>query len=267
MAVIKCEFYSCSLSRTVEFTAVIPNDIPDFPLIELPPNPAFDRPAKTIYLLHGHGGRNTDWLYNSALPQIAGMFNVNFVMPAGENWFYTDSEMSDRNYCKFVGEELVNYTRKLFGFSEKKEDTFIGGYSMGGYGALHVGLSYPDTFEKIMALSNALIVHEVADMKPGSDNGVANYEYYRMLMGNPEEVLTSVNNPEQQILNLKKEGKRVPPIYLAIGTEDFLYENNQVFKKFLEEQEVEHIYTEGTGMHDFIFWNAHLPKAIEWFVG
>ena len=57
---------------------------------------------------------------------------------------------------------------------------------MGGFGALHTGLAYPDTFGKVAALSSAFIHHEVAKMEPGGGNSVANYEYYRQCFGDVE---------------------------------------------------------------------------------
>ena len=263
MAVIRTEFYAMSLGRQVRFTAVLANDVPSFVTMD---NPHFSRPAKTIYLLHGHGGWDSDWLYNSPLTQLAGKYNVNFILPSGENWFYLDGEASDRKYCQYVGKELVDYTRKLFGLSDKKEDTFVGGLSMGGFGALHTGLAFPETFSKIMALSSAFIVHEVKNMEEGSGNPIAKYDYYRMVFGDPKKLEFYENNPEHQIRLLQEAGKEVPPIYMAIGTEDFLYQENQILRKFLEEHKVDFVYSEGPGVHDFDFWNQHLPLAIEWFL-
>ena len=58
------------------------------------------------------------------------------VMPSGENMFYVDQEHTHNHYSQFIGEELVEMTRAMFPLSHKKEDTFIAGLSMGGYGAI-----------------------------------------------------------------------------------------------------------------------------------
>lgn len=251
------------MARTMRFRAVIPNDVP--PNI-LPLCPNMGRPAKTVYLLHGGGGCCSDWLYNAPLVQLAGYYNLNFVLPEGENSFYLDWVASDRKYAKFVGEEIVDYTRKLFGFSDRRGDTFIGGYSMGGFGALHTGFLYPETFEKIMALSNALIVPEVSKMKPGDRNEIADYDYYKMCFGEPGEVLKSPNNPEELYLRNVAEGKRIPPIYFAVGTEDWLYPNNKEFYDFLVAQNADLTYFEGPGDHNFTFWNQEFEKALKWML-
>ena len=62
-----------------------------------------------------------------------------------------------------MGKELIAYLQKTFGIAMKAEDTFIGGLSMGGFGALHTGFLYPENYSKIAALSSALIVHEVME--------------------------------------------------------------------------------------------------------
>ena len=62
-------------------------------------------------------------------------------------------------------------------------------------------------------------------------------------------------------------GKKIPEIYMACGTEDFLLEPNRAFHKFLEEQGVKHTYEEGPGIHDMKFWQEwagkFIPKAFE----
>ena len=84
------------------------------------------------------------------------------------------------------------------------------GLSMGGFGAIHTALAYPDLFGKLTALSSALIVHEVSEMKEGQGNPVANYEYYRECFGDPAKVLESENNPETLVKKIKKNGGTLP---------------------------------------------------------
>lgn len=118
------------------------------------------------------------------------------IAPNGENSFWLDGISTGHKFCTLLGDEMINYVRKAFGLAKTAEDTCILGLSMGGFGALHTGLAYPDHFSRIGAMSSALIVHEVAEMKPGKGNHVANYEYYRECFGEPGEVLKSDNNPE-----------------------------------------------------------------------
>lgn len=264
MAVLKCEFFSTALQRIVPFRAVLSNDIPDMMKMG---NPHYDREAKTMYLLHGFSGCDSDWLYQAPLMDLAARYHINFILPAGENRFYLNGSESDRKHADYIGQELPEYVSKLFGLSDRAEDTFIGGVSMGGFGALHTGLMFPEKFSKIMALSSALIIYDIKGMAEGTENEVANYEYYRTVFGDLEEVDLGENNPEVLARRLKEADQGIPDIYMAVGTEDFLYENNQIFRRFLEQQQILFRYEEGAGMHDFAFWNQHLEPAIQWFLG
>ena len=54
----------------------------------------------------------------------------------------------------------------------------------------------------------------------------------------------------------------IPLLYMAIGTEDDLLENNREFRDFLVKEGAELIYEEGPGIHDWFFWNEYLDKGL-----
>lgn len=216
---------------------------------------------KTVFYLHGYTGCAEDFW---GFTDLAEQYHFAMVMPNGENSFYLDAKATGGKYGTYVGEELIAYIRKTFGLAMTKEDTFICGLSMGGFGALHTGLAYPETFGKIVALSSALIVNELSKMEAGVGNAVANYEYYERYFGDLSVVKESINNPETLIQNLLKEGKDLPEIYMACGTEDFLLEKNREFHSFLQENHVKHCYYESKGIHDMVFWNEYFRKSAEW---
>lgn len=261
MAKLNGVFFSDLLKRSVHFTAVLSNDN----AFINPDDPYYKRPVKNVYLLHGYCGVDTDWSDGAPLGEIANRFNVNFFMPSGENSFYLDRPETGSKYAHFVGEEFVEYTRKTFGLSDKREDTIIGGLSMGGFGALHTALMFNETFSKTIALSSALIHNEVITMRPeDGGNSVANYEYYNLMFGNPAELANSINNPEVLVKNIIANKGVMPDIYMAIGTEDFLLQPNRDMKAFLESQNVKFTYEEGPGVHDMNFWRVYLVKGLEW---
>ena len=158
----------------------------------------------------------------------------------------------------------MDYVRRTFGLASSPEETCIAGLSMGGFGALHTGLAYPEVFGKIGALSSALIVHEIAGMKPGQGNPVANYAYYHECFGDLDTVLESQANPETLVRLIKQSGKKMPQIYMCCGTEDFLLQNNRQMHAFLQQEKVPHIYREGPGKHDMDFWSKHIVKVVKW---
>ena len=258
MAYFRIEYFSEALRRTAEFEMMIPNDIRAG--VPWENNGAQQRPMKTLFLLHGYTGKAGNWVP----PGVAEKYNFAIVMPTAENSFYLNGEATGRQYQTLVGEELVDYVRKTFGLAQGPDDTFIAGLSMGGFGALHTGLAYPDRFGKIAALSSALIVHELKDIQPGGGNPVANYEYYRECFGDLSTAAERDVNPEVLAHNLKAAGKKIPDIFMACGTEDFLIENNRVMHRFLEKEGIPHEYHESKGINDMVFWQEYIVKAADW---
>ena len=251
MAYYRIEYFSKALCRQTSFEMLIPNDQREV---------KEEKPMTTLFLLHGYTGKAGNWV-PEGLPE---KYNFAIVMPTTENGFYLDGLSTGHAYQTLVGVELVNYVRKTFNLARTPKDTFIAGLSMGGFGALHTALAYPETFGKAAALSSALIVHGIAHMKPGQDNGVANYDYYHECFGDLETVETRDCNPEVLARKLKAAGKKLPDIYMACGTEDFLIENNRAFHRFLEKEKIAHEYHEGKGVHDMVFWREYIAKAIDW---
>ena len=255
MAYFRIDYNSGALRRTVSFEMLIPNDPDD-------DAPAGDRekPLYTLFLLHGYHAKAYNWV-PAGLPQ---KYRFAIVIPTGENSFYLNGTATGTGYQTMVGEELVDYVRRTFGLATSPENTCIAGLSMGGFGALHTGLAYPDRFGKIGALSSALIIHEIAKMKPGDDNGRGNYDYYLRHFGPLDRLENSDNNPETLVGKLKAAGRKLPEIYMACGTEDFLLENNREFHRFLLNEKVPHEYHEAPGDHNPVFWTEYITRTVEW---
>lgn len=257
MSQLTIRYFSRCLVRHTTFQMVLPNTYPD------EETEYGKRPRKVIFLLHGWTGDAGNWIPED----LAEKYNFAIVIPSGENGFWLNGISTGHRFQSLIGEEMVAYVQRYFGLAKNPEDTYIMGLSMGGFGALHTALAYPETFGTAIALSSALIVKGIAHMKPGTDNGVANYDYYRECFGDLETVLESQNNPETQVKTLQKDGKTLPKIYMAVGTEDFLLEPNRDFHKFLEENKVEHTYWEDSGNHDMDFWNKAVKKFIPEILG
>ena len=185
-------------------------------------------------------------------------------MPSGENSFYLDQKGTGRAYGTLVGKELIGYLRKTFGIAMSAADTFIGGLSMGGFGALHTGLLYPENYSGIIALSSALIAREVMNMKEGEGNGVADYDYYRTTFGEPAELETSENNPEYVVKKRLERGESIQPIFMACGTEDFLINDNRRLRDSLNGWGYSLHYEESAGAHRWDCWDEKIQSVLAW---
>lgn len=255
MAQLIIDFYSNSLCRPVQFKMIIPNDFSDH---WEPEQKRKGQRMKTLFLLHGYTGAAGNWV-----PEyLAAMYNFAIVMPNGENGFWVDGISTGHKYGTFVAVELVDYIRKTFGLAMNADETYIMGMSMGGYGALRTALAYPDRFGKTAPLSSAILIHSKAHMKPGDPDEHANYEYYRECFGDLETIEQSRNNPEVLVDEILAEGKRMPEIFMACGSEDFLLDRNRAFHQFLEDRKVKHYYFESKGGHDVQFWDEYAKKFV-----
>lgn len=260
------EFYSTVLGRNAEFRFILPDDARARRDM-FKDSPAYRRPTKTIYLLNGYSNSSTEWLLGGNIRFMADRFNLAMILPNGENSFYTNGPGTGRRFGDYIGIDLVNFTRERFGLSDKREDTFIGGISMGGYGALRNGFAYPDTFSKIIAMSPAYIIHEIDKAKPGFQNAGGNYDFYYALFGNLDTVMESENSVEHLIRNIEEtDVAKMPQVFHACGTEDFLYDVNLTLENYLNEHNVPHKFHESGGTHDFDFWNQYIQKSFAWAV-
>ncbi|MDE6202867.1 MAG: acetylesterase, partial [Lachnospiraceae bacterium] len=224
MAIIHVKFFSNSLMRTVPFTAVLPNDgtfskygEPDF----------ITGKMKTLYLLHGYTGDETDYLANTRVRELGRKYGIAVIMPNGDNSFYVDNPAEKRYFGKYIGEELVAYTRRLFCLSENRKDTYIGGLSMGGYGAMRNGLKYAHTFSKIFAFSGAYLPVRIADNGGNAaDDGISDAAFQHRIFGDPKKIASSDMDPRFIYSQLKNNGKDIPKIFMAEGSEDILLKEN-----------------------------------------
>ena len=82
-------------------------------------------------------------------------------MPQVHRSFYADEAHGCR-FWTFLSEELPAVVASFFRVSTRREDTFVAGLSMGGYGALKWALRQPERFAAAASLSGAL---DVADMQ------------------------------------------------------------------------------------------------------
>ena len=144
-------FYFLPFHNAMRDRKVIMNSLTDG-------NPHYKRATKTLYLMHGFSGNSTDWVTGSNAMDISRKYNLAIVMPSGENSFYLNRKGTGMSYETFIVEELFDYITSNFGLSKAPEDNFIGGLSMGGFGALRLGAKYNKKYGAIFGLSSAMII-------------------------------------------------------------------------------------------------------------
>ena len=258
MAYIQINLMTESLLRTVNVNVIIPVDkiaMPDKKDQKIIKVKKF----KTLYLLHGIFGSQVDWINGTNLQRWAEEKNLAVIMPAGENRFYVDQPITHDYYGRFIGEELVKVTRELFPLSDRKEDTFICGLSMGGYGALRNGLKYCDTFGHVAALSAGNLI----DYSDGGINFMGDH-FLEGVLGDLDEAKNSDKSIRWLVEKNAKEGKTDQRIYLACGESDQMLAHSEHMKELFDENGYDTTYETGPGAHEWDFWNRYIKHVIDW---
>jgi len=241
MALFQSVFFSEVLEISASMNVIIPQG-------------QKQRPLKTLYLLHGLSDDHTGWCRKTSIERYADEFGVAVVMPAVNRSFYADMARGPK-YWTFVSEELPRLARSFFPLSDRREDNFVAGLSMGGYGAFKLALSHPDRFAAAASLSGALDVSRLAAEGFGGD--IAN------AVGDP----ASVPGSSLDLFALAErvaDKPNVPLLFQCCGTEDFLYEDNVRFRDHCRKLELRLDYEEEPGDHDWGYWDRKIRRVLGW---
>ena len=254
MVLFRGDIKSKSLQRRTSISVILPADNVHFlqDTEEIVP-----QPYKTLYFLHGLYGSDDIVLANTSIQKFAEDHGIAIVIPCGDNSFYLDNEKSHAYYGEYVGQELLDITRNIFSLSDKREDTFIAGFSMGGYGAIRNGLKYCENFSKIGMISAALITDEIVNYAD-DDNVLRSGSFYESCFGDLDKIKNSDKDPKYLI----EKCKNIPDIYMACGVDDFLYEKNRDFHEFLTSKNIDATFAEAPGEHTWDFCDEHLKRFI-----
>ena len=208
-------------------------------------------PWPVFYLLHGLSDDHTIWHRHTSIERYVAEWPMIIVMPDGLRNFYTNSPLG--NFTKYIGEEIPTFIETHFHAMKSRAGRCIGGLSMGGYGALRVGLEYPDRFASLNSHSGALM--------HGSKTwpAKANAEYNRIFGTRPA-------GTDHDLLSLaataRRGGGKLPKILLDCGTDDFLIADNRAFHARLTAMRIEHQYAEYPGAHTWAYWDQHVREAL-----
>lgn len=256
MALLQMSYLSRALHRTVPVQVILPCDKIDDEREEYCMREGEVFP--TLYLLHGLIGNFTDWVSGTRIQRWAEERNLAVVMPSGDNAFYIEGMTPYSDYGEFVGKELVDVTRNMFPLSRRREDTFIAGLSMGGFGAIRNGIRYSGTFSRVAAYSAAMHVFEEPG-KPiaGEERNPAFREYLAA-------AAKTDRNPRVALADLLREGRPLPAFYLSCGTEDSLLPWSRLYRDLLRGAGAEVTYEEEPGAHEWDFWDRQIRKTLDW---
>lgn len=257
MAFCELRYQSDALGRTVSVNVILPENAKT--LIGM--NTGGGEMYKTLYLLHGLSDDYTGWERRTSIERYAAEYGIAVVMPDGDRSWYTDMA-NGAHYFTFITEELPTVCRGFFrGMSDKREDNFIGGLSMGGYGAVKAALTYPERYGGCICLSGAL---DVASFQHHS------LEEWRAIfgygLGSTEELRGSRHDVYALAKNNANDGKPFPKLYMWCGNDDYLLKCSILFDELLNKLGVEHRYEQSEGDHSWRWWDMHIQDGLDFLL-
>ncbi len=244
MARFQCNVISYVLKRAVDITVIIPSTTIPESFKDESMKHVVEEKYPVLYLLHGMGNNHATWSGYANIELYAEERSIAVVMISGENKCYRNVPGGD-NYFDFIEKELPEFITNYFPISDQPEHTYIAGLSMGGYGSLLHGMSRPERFAAIGAFSGAVDAS----------------------LNLSEEELSKNRNLDIYYLTDKiiAEGKKTPPMYIACGEDDFLYEVNKAYRDYLVKNQVDVTWISIPGYaHEWRFWNIQVEEFLKW---
>jgi putative tributyrin esterase len=213
-----------------------------------------------LYLLHGLTGHFDNWTDKTRVADYALKHRFIIVTPEGNNGWYTDSAtVPNDKYESYLIKELIPEIEKRYRTISNRDNRYVAGLSMGGYGAVKLGLKYPAMFSVVGSFSGAF----GATGYTGPDGGVIG-KSLAAVFGPADSETRKANDVFHIVKQLTPEQmKSLPFIYQSCGTEDFVFGNNRDFVALLTEKKVPHEYRQHPGGHTWGFWDEHVREFLD----
>ncbi|SDN77214.1 alpha/beta hydrolase [Alkalicoccus daliensis] len=250
MALIKCDFFSEVLELSTSMTVILPQ--PAIRQIGMESSKGGEK-HQTLFLLHGLTDDHTIWTRRTSLERYAAPLGLAVVMPQVDRSFYTDMNYGNK-YWTFLTEELPAVARSFFPLSDKREDNFTAGISMGGYGALKWALNYPEKFAAAASLSGALDI--VSRVKESEE------EMFSLIFD--KENIEGSSQDLFYLIEKLAEAEDRPEIFQCCGTEDFLFEDNQRFQQWCNQLNYQIRTDFEAGEHEWGYWDKKIQEVLSW---
>ena len=253
MAFIDLKFYSEALGMQSEISVIIPQKSAAGE-IGIASGAGSDGKYKCLYLLHGLSDDHTIWARRTSIERYAQEYGIAVVMPCGARSFYTNMKYGGA-YYNYIAKEVPRIVREFLNVSDKREDNVIAGLSMGGYGALKIGMRESDRFFAAAGLSS------VADIK--SFINIDRYSNVAAPIFGDEKIVPDSEDLFALASALEKKELK-PRLYMGVGKQDFLYADNQKLRAHLESLDLDYTYRESDGIHSWVFWDEYIQYVLEW---
>jgi S-formylglutathione hydrolase FrmB len=253
MAHLRVDFFSDALSLSTSMTVLLPQRTTT--QIGMTGRTTAG-PPPLLYLLHGLSDDDTIWLRRTSIERYVAPLGLAVVMPQVHRSFYADQHYGGR-YWAFLSEELPELVGSWFAVSQRREDTFVAGLSMGGYGALRWALRQPERFAAAASLSGAVNVAGLRTqrVRPEDPRMLDRIFGDGDVAGGPQDLFWLLDQADPAAL---------PPLYACCGTEDPLIDDNRELEARARAAGVDLTTDFGPGEHDWAYWDATIQDVLAW---
>ena len=216
---------------------------------------------KVLYLLHGLSDDAGAWHRYTSIETLAAAYGLVVVMPSVGRSFYLD-QPNGQKYFSYLTEELPQYLEDLFGLAPRREDTYIAGNSMGGYGAFKAALMYPERYAAAASLSGAL---SLAILTATPDD--PRQAEFALLFGDLHKLAGSEHDPAVWLKRAAANPDTVPRLFITVGRQDDLYPLSVQFHAECRKLGIQAEYHEDDGAHDWFFWDTEIRRLLAAILG
>ncbi|MFZ4506086.1 MAG: alpha/beta hydrolase [Fimbriimonas sp.] len=235
MAFVQVRFFSEALGKQTECFVLLP---------EAP----IPKPWHVMFLLHGHSDDHSIWQRRTSIERYVEGLPLVVVMPDAAKSFYCDGVQGPA-YNRAIAYELPDLVERWF---SPGGEWCASGLSMGGYGAFRIALERPELFKSAVSHSGAVgFAHQLEYFAENR-----NSEEFRRIVGDAR------TGGPNDLFELVKATSPLPSLRFDCGTEDFLLQDNRLFRDYLVESGIPHEYEEFPGSHNWAYWDLHVQDAI-----
>lgn len=253
MALLQMHLMSKELNRQTMVTIILP---------QKKEQSAYQWKSQTLWLLHGMQGDAADWLRFTSIERYAEKNHLMVIMPGGDNGFYADTAYRV-NYWSYLTVELWQIVRAWFPcFSDKREDNFIAGLSMGAGGTMKYAVNFPERFCQAVCFSGgSLTVEDLTNIFFTPNGPIPELE---PALGSVERIRGTSDDVYAMAQKKLQENIPLPTIHFWAGTEDSVLWSVKKAQKTLDEIGWPTSYKETPGyQHEWAFWDMAVRETIE----
>lgn len=262
MALLHCDFFSEALGMGASMNVILPQPLSDGGSgaigIDGTAGGATEHGYPTLWLLHGLSDDHTAWCRRTAIERYVSGLNLAVVMPAVGRSYYADMAHGQK-YWTFISQELPSVCRRMFRLSSRREDNFVAGLSMGGYGAFKLALNFPERYAAAASLSGALDPAGLFETMPDR-----RAEWVDMF-GDPPRIEGTLNDLRSGAFALAGGTHKDMPLYQCCGTADFLFEQNLRYRDHANGLGLNLTYEQHDGAdHEWGYWDQQIQRVLDW---